>query len=83
MTTVTINIPDNITTRVLNGFAKRYNYSPTLENGDPNPETKAQFCKRKIVELIKQAVREAEVEDASNTAATTAGSSADTDIQLS
>ncbi len=83
MSTITITIPDNITTRVLNGFAKRYNYSPTLENGSPNPETKAQFAKRKLIEYIKQAVREAEIQDAANTAATTAGASVDTDIILS
>ncbi len=80
MTTITINIPDNITNRVINGFAKRYNYSATLEGGEPNPETKAQFAKRKVIEFIKQAVREAEIHEASNAAATTAGNSADTEI---
>lgn len=82
MTTITITIPDNITPRVINGFAKRYNYSPTLENGDPNPETKAQFAKRKIIEYIKQSVKEAEMQDATNAAATTAGTSADKEILL-
>lgn len=83
MTTLTITIPNAITNRVIDGFAKRYNYSPLLENGDPNPETKAQFAKRKVVEFIKQAVREAEIQDAANTAATSAGASADTEIVLS
>jgi hypothetical protein len=83
MTTITITIPAAITDRVINGFAKRYNYPPTLEDGTANPETKAQFAKRKVIEFIKQAVREAEIQDATNAAATQAGTSADTDIQLS
>lgn len=82
MTTITITIPNNITTRVIDGFCKRYNYSPTLENGEPNPETKAQFAQRKLREYIKQAVREAEIQDATNTAATNAGTSADNEIIL-
>jgi len=80
MTTITINIPDNLTQRVINGFAKRYNYSATLESGEPNPETKAQFAKRKVVEFIKQAIREAEIQEATNAAATQAGASADSEI---
>lgn len=83
MASINITIPDPIAPRVLNGFAKYYGYSPTLENGDPNPETKAQFAKRKLIEIIKAAVKRAEVEDATNAAATTAGTSADTDIVLS
>jgi len=83
MAQITITIPDAIAPRVLNGFAKRYNYPITLEDGSPNPETKAQFAKRKVVEYIKHAVREAEIEQARNDAATTAGASVDTDIQLS
>ena len=83
MAQITINIPDAIASRVINGFAKRYHYSPTLEDGTPNPETKAQFAKRKVIEFIKQAVREAEIEAARNVAAETAGASVDTDIQLS
>jgi len=82
MANITITIPDAIASRVLNGFARRYGYAPTID-GEPNPETKAQFAKRKLIELIKQAVREAEVQEASNAAATTAAQSADTDIQLS
>lgn len=83
MATVTITIPSNITNRVLDGFCKRYGYSPLLEDGSSNPETKAAFVKRKIIEHIKKAVREAEIEDAVNIAAGTAGSSVDTDIVLS
>lgn len=82
MATIMINIPDNISNRVINGFCKRFNYSSTLEDGEPNPETKAQFAKRKLIEFIKQSIREVEIQDASNVAATTAGASVDTDIVL-
>jgi hypothetical protein len=83
MAQITITIPDAIASRVINGFAKRYNYSPTLEDGSANPETKSQFAKRKVIEFIKAAVRETEIQDATNAAATTAAASVDTDIQLS
>jgi len=83
MAQITITIPPAVTNRVIDGFAKRYNYSPTLEDGSANPETKTQFAKRKLMEYIKQAVREAEIQDATNTAATSAAASVDTDIILS
>jgi len=83
MTQITINIPDAVAPRVISGFAKRYNYPLTLEDGSPNPETKAQFAKRKVLEYIRQAVREAEIDQARNEATATAGASVDRDIQLS
>lgn len=82
MPTVTITIPTAIANRVIDGFCTRYNYTPILEDGTPNPETQAQFVKRKIIEYIKQAVREAEIQTATNTAATSAAESADTDILI-
>ena len=82
MAQITINIPDAIAPRVLNGFATHYGYQPTI-NGEPNPQTKAQFAKAKLIEIIKAAVRATEVQDASNAAATTAGGSVDSDIVLS
>lgn len=83
MATITITIPDAVATRAINSFCKRFNYSPTLADGSPNPETKAQFTKRKVLEWTKQMIREAEVQDASNTAATEAAQSVDNDIVLS
>ena len=82
MTQIIIEIPDNITQRVLNGIASRYHYSPILENGNPNPESKGQFAKRMIIEFLKKAVKDAEVEDARNDAATIAAESVDSDIQI-
>lgn len=83
MAQITITIPDGIAPRVLQGFTNHYGYSPTLDNGDPNPETRAQFAKRKLIEIVKEAVRQQEMEAARNTAATTASTSVDTDIVLS
>lgn len=83
MAQIVINIPDPVAPRVLNGFSSHYGYQATLDNGSPNPETKGQFAKRKLMEIIKHAVREAEMETARNVAATTAGTSVDNDIILS
>jgi len=83
MATITINIPAETTTRVIDGFCYTYGYSPILSNGSPNPETKAQFAKRKVLEYIRNAVRRAEIEQAANAAAGVAATSVDTDIVLS
>lgn len=82
MATITVTIPNAILPRVIDGMAYHHGYAPTLENGDPNPETKAQFAQRKVREFIKQSVRDAEIEQARNTAAGAAGASADNDILL-
>jgi len=82
MASITIQIPDAVATRVIDGFCDRYHYSPTLADGTPNPETKAKFVKRRVIEFIKRAVRDAEIEAAARTATDAAGTSADTDIVL-
>lgn len=51
--TVTINFAnDAMNARIRNAFASAYGYQDTI-NGQPNPETKAQFRDRKIKEFIK------------------------------
>lgn len=82
MATITITIPDAIAQRVLNGFSQRYGYQPLLENGTANPETKAQFCKRKITEIVKVAVRESEMNTAINAASKAAADAAESEIQM-
>lgn len=83
MATIVINIPDAVAPRVVDAFAKRFDYQETLPDGSPNPETKAQFAKRQVVRFVKNVVRQAEVEDARTTAQATAEQSVDSDIQLS
>lgn len=51
---------DTMNTRSRNAFASAYGYQDTLPNGDPNPETKAQFRARKIKEYIKDITRSEE-----------------------
>lgn len=85
MATITVTIPANITPRVIDGFCKRYHYQEFLdvEHTIPNPETKAQFAKRRVIQFIKDAVREAEAEDAKKVAEDAVVTSVDTDIVLS
>lgn len=70
MANININIPDQTLPKVINAFTKVYEYPPFLkENGItvPNPETKAQFTKRKLIEHIKHITESHEI----NTAITT------------
>lgn len=69
MTTIKITIPDTVINRVRKGFCSRMGYAKTLEDGTNNPETKAQFMNRKILEFIMQAVQGDEIEIARNQAA--------------
>ena len=55
-TTLSITIPTSATTRVVNAICQHGNYSDTLPDGSPNPQTKAQFAKAWVVNQIKQAV---------------------------
>lgn len=58
--TITINFTnDGMNARIRNAFASAYGYQDTI-NGQPNPETKAQFRDRKIKEFIKGIVRSEE-----------------------
>jgi len=79
--TVTIEIPDALSSRVLNGFASHHGYRPTI-GGEANQETKEQFLKRKVIEFIHQAVRFQESEAAARTAKRAAIDKADSEIVL-
>ena len=48
MADVTFTIPDEQMTRFVNGMAAHFGYREILENGDSNPETKAQYIRRKV-----------------------------------
>lgn len=49
---VTITIPDEYATRVLDAVASHYDYKDTID-GVPNPETKVQFVKRQVLQILK------------------------------
>lgn len=55
---ITIDIPDNIAGSVVDAFAEAYGYQAELvaEDGtaSPNPQTKAQFAKEKVISFIKE-----------------------------
>ena len=82
MAKLTINIPDQQVQRILNGFAFNQGYMEMLDDGTRNPETNGQFLKRKVMEYIKSAVRDTEVETARNLAATQAANSVENEIGL-
>lgn len=76
MATFTFTIPDAALTRVVNAFALQHDYQSQVPNPayDPldeqseqfiaNPETKAEFMKRKIREFVKNSVSAAETKAA-------------------
>jgi hypothetical protein len=61
MATIQLDIPDGQFTRVRDALCDYGGYSPTLENGDPNPQTRGQFAKAQIIRLIRDVVRAQEV----------------------
>jgi len=82
MASITINIPDSIAPRVLNGFAANYGYQETI-NGQPNPQTKAQFAKATLIDIIKRAVTAAEAQTAVTAARNAAIQDVDSNVTLS
>lgn len=78
MASITLTIPDGEATRILNGFAAHHKHrtdvaNPLYDPDDaestepktiPNPETKLEFTKRKIIEFVKASVRAEETRSA-------------------
>lgn len=64
MATVTITIPDEQVTRVLNAFAVKFRYDDTKETG----ETKAQFAQRMVRQFMIKTVRQVEADQAAQDA---------------
>ena len=64
MFTLTINFAnDAMNARIRNAFATAYGYQDTID-GEPNPETKAQFRDTRIKEYIKEIVKSVETQAA-------------------
>lgn len=72
MAQITLTIDDALASRVLDGFAGANNYTGTDPNGQP--ETKAQFLKRKLVERIRRDVKTYETSQAAQIAASNSDS---------
>lgn len=65
MATISFNIPDAAMPRVIDAFATAYQYQATVPNPNgegtvPNPQTKAQFARQRILSYIQEVVRAAE-----------------------
>lgn len=60
MATVSITIPDGELNRITEAFAGYYGYQETVPDppGDPipNPETKAQFLRARVIDYIRETV---------------------------
>lgn len=82
MTQITLNIPDAVLPRVINGISRQYEYRDTLPDGTPNPETRAQFARRQVILWVKRTVRQAEVEAAREAAEIEAGETADEEVVI-
>lgn len=62
---ITLTIPDDKVARVINGMCGNFGYQPIINTLDensipvstPNPETKADFAKRMMYKMIKDAVK--------------------------
>lgn len=81
MANITLTIPDGVLTRVIDGFARANNYRSTVFDENhveiPNPETKAQYCKRMLIAYIKASVLRAERDAAVDAVSATVSSDVD------
>lgn len=75
MASISITVADADLTRALNAACVYLGYQDTI-NGSPNPETKAQFVRRRIAETVKLWAVQGEVATAIASAQTTAAASA-------
>lgn len=57
---VTITIPDQYASRVIDAYCAVYGYQATID-GQPNPETKAQYAKRMLLQNMKEVTLEYEM----------------------
>lgn len=82
MANINIVIPDNLLPRVINGIASFYGYQTEI-NGQPNPQTKAQFAKAQLIAHIKHCVKTVETDEAVNLAREAKRSEVESNITLS
>jgi hypothetical protein len=74
MAQISITIPDNQIQRIIDAVSAYYLYQATI-GGVSNPETKAQFTKRMVVEYLKGIVLASEGQVAADAAKANAAAS--------
>lgn len=82
MAQLTITIPDAQTARVFDAFAAAYGYQATID-GQPNPQTRAQFARQKVIEFIKNTVKAQEAQAAADSARSAAAANVESQVNLS
>lgn len=82
MANITIQIPDALLPRVINGLASFYGYQAEID-GQPNPQTKGQFAKMQLIEHIKHCVKTVETDGAVNAARLAKQAEVESNITLS
>lgn len=60
MAQIIFNIPDDQVSRVVTALSGFYGYREIDENGDPNPETRAAYAKRKMAQEMRARVKRVE-----------------------
>lgn len=83
MAQIAITIPDAQVARVQDAFAGAYGYSATLPDGSPNPQTRAQFAKAKVIEYVVSVVKGYEAQRDAEAARVAAINAVDTQVALS
>lgn len=86
MANINILFPDAQAARVVDAFATAYNYPSTVPGATPldppvpNPQSKAQFAKAKVIDFIKSVVKGYEATNAAEIARRAALNAADPDL---
>ncbi len=87
MASISVTIPNPVLSRILDAFAAEYNRPDTVlnEQGEQvsNPESEADFAKRKVMEYIKSVTKSYEAKAAAETARQAALDAAESEITLS
>jgi hypothetical protein len=94
MTQVTITIPDDVKDRVLDGFSYSRGYEDTISNPGydsdnprspltiPNPESKLEFVKRTLIQILTESVMSYESREAASDAAEAAQADVNSKVNL-
>lgn len=83
---VCVDAPGTQRTRILTNYTNAHGYQPTIAQPDgtsvPNPETRAQFFKRKLAETVRETVKAYEVSLAAEDARKAAAAKVDSETGI-